>query len=695
MQHSPRAVLTLIMLTCLGVPPALPQTGKRNPIPTEEQQSQATQLITGELFKEDIAKAGKKDPIANAHLAGLFLREAKATNDDPAGRYVLLEMARTYAELGVEVTIALEAIDDMASHYRLSPRLVFEKKVAVLVHASKGPRFADATINEKAFQNIIRAVYQLFPVAVVEDEYPLAQQLMQAAENAARKLRDVPQLNGILKDHEKINEEEKKYARWKPFADALSKNPADAQANFALGVYQALLRGNWERGLPLLARSDHVSLKNAAELDLANPGDARKQLALADMWFDLAQKNTVQKLVDDKEFAAGPRVVMLLHAYQWYQDALSSLTGKDRDHAEKRQQKIIALLPPEFAIGDLSVPYRVWDLNTPAGRKSNFVEPVYCAAFSPDSKKVIAASTDGVLHLFDLLTGKELSKLAPERTFGESPRIWTVCFSSDGRHVLTGGFDGTIRLWDLVSGREVRKFTGTNDYIRSVVASRDGKLVLSGGDDRKLRLWNEETGQEIRTFQFRLKPAVDSEKKGREPDIGHDHFVWCVDLSRNSTQAVSAGLDRTVRLWDVATGKQLQVLRGHKDTVLSVAFTPDGRHALSGSSDKTLILWDLENGKHIVFPELPGYVNSVAVSPDGRRALSGSQDPRTSLTWNASSEKLPSVLCLWDLQTGKELRFLRGHLDQVWHVAFSPDGRLGLSCGQDGTVRVWSGSKYR
>ena len=116
-------------------------------------------------------------------------------------------------------------------------------------------------------------------------------------------------------------------------------------------------------------------------------------------------------------------------------------------------------------------------------------------------------------------------------------------------------------------------------------------------------------------------------------------------------------------------------LKGHTDLVPSVAFSPDGRFALSGSADKTLILWDVATGDPVrTFTEHTDWVRSVAFSPDGRFALSGSFD---------------NTLILWDVATGYPVRTFRGHTYWVLSVAFSPDGRFALSWSDDGTIRLW------
>jgi WD40 repeat protein len=120
-----------------------------------------------------------------------------------------------------------------------------------------------------------------------------------------------------------------------------------------------------------------------------------------------------------------------------------------------------------------------------------------------------------------------------------------------------------------------------------------------------------------------------------------------------------------VRLWELATGKEVRRFTGHEDSVWSVAVTPDGKYVVSGSGDKTVRLWDLATGKEVRrFTGHDGAVLSVAVTPDGKYVVSGSWD---------------NTVRLWELATGKEVRRFTGHEDWVRSVAVTPDGQYVVS----------------
>ncbi len=610
--------------------PGFSQIGKKSAIPTPQAQARAEALIQ-ELFKDEMAKAAK-DPVAKTRLALIFLQEGRDTADDAAGRYVLLQHALNFAAQAGDAPTALLAIDEIAQEYGLPSAAVFQMKIKALATASA------AVGGEDSYQSVVDVALVLLEDALAADDFNDANKLLVTAEKAGFKLKNVNLVASIRKRGEDIARLQKAFAQWQPFADRLLKNPSDAEANCEMGKFQAFLKGNWERGLPLLAVGTKGPLQDIAALDLAEPKDPKKVQHLAQQYFDQAQK-----------YQGMMQINLLLRSYHWYEQMLadSGASAKSSAELEAQMLDIMKRVPPEYRVGEITQELK---------RCEGQFGPVYAAVFSPDGRRVLSGGADGSLRLWDAKTGKELKRLD-----GHVGRIWTVALSPDGRRAASGGYDNAIRLWDLATGREIRKLVGHTDYVRSVVFSHDGHLLLSGGDDRMVRLWNADTGKEIRSFP------------------GHDHFVWSVALSRDCKKALSAGLDKTVRLWDVATGSEIKKLEGHKDTVLSVAFSPDGQRALSGSTDKTLKLWDLTTGKDLqTFTGHKGYVYSVALSPDGRRALSTGQD---------------HTLRLWDIHNGNELRTLEGNRDQVWFVTFSPDGRMALTAGQDQTVRIWGGGK--
>lgn len=603
------------------------QLVKRAPVPVKAAQTKAEELVK-EVYQAEYAKS-QKDNAAKGQLATTLLQEGRLTNDDLSGKYVLFREARDLAAQVGDVATFLQAIDELTQAFDIKPGEAFTMKAKALGIASQ------ATATNEGYQSVLDTALLLLEDALNEDDYPAAQELAGTARAAAKKLRSVALVAGVTKRQEDVDRLQKAFAPLKPSADALRKDPKDAKANLLLGKYQAFIKGHWEKGLEMLTKSDDAALQTLAKQDLAQPQSAEKQLALAEAWWKLADKAD-----------AASKTQLLLHAYQWYQQAYLQVDDPPRGTIEVRMKTINSLLPPLYRSGEIVGEVRKFEGQT----------AIYGVGVSADGRKVVGGGSDATVRLWDGRTGKEV-----RRFDGHTFAVWSVALSADGRRVASGGFDKSVRVWDPLSGKEVRQFSGHDDYVRSVAFSADGHKVISAGDDRVIKLWSVETGIEVKQFR------------------GHDHFVWSAELSRDGKRVLSGSHDKTVRLWDAASGEELKKLTGHKDTVLSVAFAPDGRRAISGSTDKTIILWDLQSGKELrTFKGHTGYVNAVAFAPDGRRILSASQD---------------GTVRLWDIESGSQVRELTGHSGQVWDVAFSQDGRWAVSGGQDGGVRLWGGAK--
>jgi WD40 repeat protein/beta-lactamase regulating signal transducer with metallopeptidase domain len=284
-------------------------------------------------------------------------------------------------------------------------------------------------------------------------------------------------------------------------------------------------------------------------------------------------------------------------------------------------------------------------------------------SWSPDGRTLVSGSEDATARLWNAATGAPGTILK-----GHNDKVSAVGFSPRGRYILTAGMDSTLRLWDAETGASMQRLN-TNDELTCFAWSPDGRAVVTGGYERQLKQW------EVGTGPMRLL-------------TGHKGPVNYALFSPDGRYILSCGHwpqgDKTLRLWDSASGKEIRQFMGHTDQLGGIAFSPDGKRIASGSLDKTIRLWESETGTSIrVLEGHQAQVISVAFTPDGKRLVSGSHD---------------KTVRLWNVETGKTLHVFEGHTDWVRGVAFRMNGKQIVSTGRDGTVRLWdaeSGAQVR
>jgi WD40 repeat protein/nucleoside phosphorylase len=349
---------------------------------------------------------------------------------------------------------------------------------------------------------------------------------------------------------------------------------------------------------------------------------------------------------------------------------------------------------------------KVWDLETGAllATLEGHASGVSACAVTPNGRRLVSASWDRNLKVWDLGTGALLATLE-----GHAGPVNACAVTPDGRRVVSASHDETLKVWGLETGALLATLAGHAGRVSACAVTPDGQRVVSASHDETLKVWDLETGALLTTLE------------------GHAGVVTACAVTPDGRRVVSTSNNNTLKVWDLETGARLATLAGyakaswypgtpHARVVTACAVTPEGQRVVSASYDKTLKVWDLETGALLATLEHAGGVTACEVTPDGRRVVSASGD-RTLKVWDLETGALLATmedhaggmttcevtpdgrrvvsaswdrtLKVWDLGTGALLTTLEGHADWVTAYAVTPDGRRVVSASADNTLKVW------
>jgi WD40 repeat protein/nucleoside phosphorylase len=273
-------------------------------------------------------------------------------------------------------------------------------------------------------------------------------------------------------------------------------------------------------------------------------------------------------------------------------------------------------------------------------------------AVTEDGRRVVSASEDGTLKVWDVVARQPVATLR-----GHGGEVLDCAVTANGRRVVSASRDGTLKVWDAEEGQCVATLTGHKGPVRGCAVAEGGQRALSASADGTLKVWELETRRCVGTLQ------------------GHTGWVTGCALTGDGRRAVSSSRDGTLRVWDVESQRCLAILGGGEAEATACAVSHDGRRALCSYKDGVLKVWDLEAGQCVF--TLRGHAESVtdcALTADGRRAVSVSHD---------------GTLRLWDAETGQELASFNSHLGGGWCCTVTATGSHAVSASSEGTPKVW------
>ncbi|KAL9245263.1 hypothetical protein vseg_018937 [Gypsophila vaccaria] len=350
-----------------------------------------------------------------------------------------------------------------------------------------------------------------------------------------------------------------------------------------------------------------------------------------------------------------------------------------------------------LATGSGDTTLRMWDLNTqtPLFTCIGHRDWVLSVAWSPDSKYLISGSKTGELLCWDPQTGKPLGKpLMGHKKWINEISCEPVHLQAPNRRFVSASKDGDARIWDVSLKRCVMCLSGHTKSVTCVKWGGDG-LIYTGSQDCTIKVWETKEGKLIRELKvhghwvnslalstdYVLRTGAFDHKSleyNSPEEMKEAAFDRYNKVRGNAPERlISCSDDFSICIWEPSETKHPKFrMTGHQQLVIHVVVSPDERLVASASFDKSVRLWNISTGKFVtVFRGHVGPVYRICWSPDSRFLLSASRD---------------STVKVWDIRTMKLLHDMPG-IDEVLAVDWSPHGGVVVSGGKDGKLKfyVW------
>ncbi|KAG2418175.1 hypothetical protein HFD88_001276 [Aspergillus terreus] len=293
---------------------------------------------------------------------------------------------------------------------------------------------------------------------------------------------------------------------------------------------------------------------------------------------------------------------------------------------------------------------------------------VTCLATSMENPNMLlSGSRDKTLIIWNL-TRDEQAYGYPKRSLEGHSHIVSDCvISSDGAYALSSSWDKSLRLWELSSGQTTRTFVGHQNDVLSVSFSADNRQIVSGSRDRTIKLWNT-----LGDCKFTIT------------DKGHTEWVSCVRFSPNPQNPVivSAGWDKLVKVWELASCRLQTDHIGHSGYINTVTISPDGSLCASGGKDGITMLWDLNESKHLYSLHAGDEIHALVFSPNRYWLCAATSSSITIFDLEKKSkvdELKPEFI-----EKGKKSRE-----PECISLAWSADGQTLFAGYTDNKIRAW------
>lgn len=297
------------------------------------------------------------------------------------------------------------------------------------------------------------------------------------------------------------------------------------------------------------------------------------------------------------------------------------------------------------------------------------VKPIRGVAINND-KSLIASGRGNQIHLYKGDGTYVKSLVNPDlKTADGKPAsvahislVESLTFSPDGKTLVSGSFKEVV-FWDVEKGTIKHKLTDFADRVVALHFSSDGKYLATGGgaptEDGELKVWNAETFKLV----VEIKPS-------------HSDTVFGVCFSPDNTKLASCGADKFVKVFEIPSGKFLKSFEGHTNHVMDVGWKPDGKILASAGADNNVKIWDYEKGEQV-------------------RTIRAHQNQATRLVFVGKTPTFVTAsgdknVGMFNADSGGNVRSFTGGTDFMYAVAVSSDGKLVITGGEEGILRIYN-----